>query len=691
MPNRREIRDLTPDQWRRVVRAMWKMKTTNDVDGKKTFGSNFLSYDTLHKLHQSASLNPIGDQMHFGPMFGPTHRAWLLLFEHSLLAVDPRIDGLPYWDFRRDALKTHESIFTNKYLGSKKGTGEGYTVIDGSFARWPTTRDGGTTIKGTHTNAYGYLRHPLSMNKAPYNTRNGGSICGYPLGLGNPDMWEPCLLAGNILDWTACVDGNLHGATHSSVAGSWVQYKDQATTYQCAQWFGFIAAPSAPYQLLSSPINRPYQLGSFISPYSLGCFSCPKCTADQPLDECVCTVKQSKCGPTWTSLRAGSTFGTNLRGGSSQYKVNLAPSDAIHILGDMGDPAGSVNEPLFVFHHANMDRHFELWTQRNAFGRSRYWGYPTSGLAPGCNLNDIANGLAPFTNLDPNDLKRLLTMRDLLEKFTLSRTPYTYDSPKSAMDLAANDDVPCDGVACDTGPGAEARERDRGLLNGPGNSGVDVQEDERLRTEAAWRDLYKAWYEKTILHSPPPVPAPVTASNNTTVRRSMRGTAPDLAPAPASTPVPAPFLQTMTTSTSVRRSMRGAPDTAPASPPTPAPVLQKITTHASVRRSMRGALPTAESLSAPTAITIGLCIAVPVIFLLVYACLASFSRRRKATAPPVRLRVAVPRGGPVVSTGSFPTIVTTATATGIQPSTPFGLRCRTPVSTPATTPLTTSP
>ena len=111
---RREIRDLTGDQWRRVVRAFWAMKRFTDHDGKTKYGSSFVSYDTLLKMHMSAALNPIGDQMHFGPQFGPTHRAWWLLFERSMRAIDPLIDGLPYWDFRREATKT---AFTSKYLG----------------------------------------------------------------------------------------------------------------------------------------------------------------------------------------------------------------------------------------------------------------------------------------------------------------------------------------------------------------------------------------------------------------------------------------------------------------------------------------------------------------------------------------------------------------------------------------------
>ena len=45
LPVRSEIRDLTADQWNRVVKAMWKMKRTKTLDGRKTYGPNFHSYD----------------------------------------------------------------------------------------------------------------------------------------------------------------------------------------------------------------------------------------------------------------------------------------------------------------------------------------------------------------------------------------------------------------------------------------------------------------------------------------------------------------------------------------------------------------------------------------------------------------------------------------------------------------------
>ena len=181
LPVRREIRDLTADQWNRVVKAMWKMKRTKTLDGRKTYGPNFYSYDTLLRMHMSAALHPAGDQMHFGPQFGPTHRAWLLLFERSLRAVDPAIDGLPYWDFRREESGMYPSIFTKAYLGAPVGTGPGYAVTDGQFKNWPVARgdDGDVPVKGAMVNPWvppcPHAHPALPSSPPPHPSR--GPLC----------------------------------------------------------------------------------------------------------------------------------------------------------------------------------------------------------------------------------------------------------------------------------------------------------------------------------------------------------------------------------------------------------------------------------------------------------------------------------------------------------------------------------
>lgn len=109
-----------------------------------------------------------------GPMLFLFHRAWLLEFENSIRAINPQIEALPYWNYARDMTEfdmTHsESIFSDKYLGSYVGRESDYSLVNGKFRFWKISTD----VNNKYKSAFGYLRHPLSSNKSPYVTRNGG-------------------------------------------------------------------------------------------------------------------------------------------------------------------------------------------------------------------------------------------------------------------------------------------------------------------------------------------------------------------------------------------------------------------------------------------------------------------------------------------------------------------------------------
>ena len=45
-----------------------------------------------------------GDQSHFTRPFGTYHAAYILQFEEMLMAVDPVIESLPYWDMTWNAV-----------------------------------------------------------------------------------------------------------------------------------------------------------------------------------------------------------------------------------------------------------------------------------------------------------------------------------------------------------------------------------------------------------------------------------------------------------------------------------------------------------------------------------------------------------------------------------------------------------
>ena len=79
------------------------------------------------------------------------------------------------------------------------------------------------------------------------------------------------------------------------------------------------------------------------------------CDDTQDSDVCMCAPadKNSQCGPLWTNLVTGNdTFiqGSFLRTGSVQPSTRnaatLSDLTGIQILGDIGDPAASPNDPL---------------------------------------------------------------------------------------------------------------------------------------------------------------------------------------------------------------------------------------------------------------------------------------------------------------------------------------------------------
>ena len=72
------------------------------------------------------------------------------------------------------------------------------------------------------------------------------------------------------------------------------------------------------------------------------------------------------------------------------------------------DPIASANDPIFLFHHANVDRNYEKWLRRHLFREGEWlplsvvhnFDYPTAGLVKGNNLDDIlASHNVPFSDL----------------------------------------------------------------------------------------------------------------------------------------------------------------------------------------------------------------------------------------------------------------------------------------------------
>ena len=399
-----EIRQLPPGQWDKVVRALWIMKLTDMAEGKRVYGSSFVTYDYMVAKHMKAALNIEGDQAHFTPVFPLFHRLWLLEIENSLLAIDNTISGLPYWNCFHDGL----AVFNNEYMGSPPTTSNSYRVIDGRFANWriPLMTDRGLGLSSG--NMYGYARSPLNPNKEPVITRNIASLCGINFGFGEPASWDFCAARdSNIYDYQLCIDGGIHGRAHMTIGGSWQRPSQillgQDTSILCAQWYG---------QILNTVndvnITRKGR-GSFINAFVAepSCFDCKCCALDQSPDECLCDISTTSralgCGPLWTGLQTIDDPAAGI-----DARATLAPEHAIEIVGDFLDPIASANDPIFLFHHANVDRNYEKWLRKHLYRQGEWlplssvqnFLYPTTGLVRGSNLHDIlAEYNAPFSDL----------------------------------------------------------------------------------------------------------------------------------------------------------------------------------------------------------------------------------------------------------------------------------------------------
>jgi hypothetical protein len=104
--------------------------------------------------------------------------------------------------------------------------------------------------------------------------------------------------------------------------------------------------------------------------------------------------------------------------------VSLASNTAISWVGDMFDSYTSPNDPVFFFHHANIDRFFMTFEGYN-YDSAPYFGYPTTGYSTGGNLDDTV-GLGdpvpnPYTGLD-------YTIKDVFDYLGVLNAPFTFQS-----------------------------------------------------------------------------------------------------------------------------------------------------------------------------------------------------------------------------------------------------------------------
>ena len=274
---RREVRDLSPDQWNRVAEAMNMMKNLSTAEGREMFGDDFINYDALVCQHAIANYDPLGDMGHIAPyvasakqlykqtnrmcdhvvyvflisVFNIWHRAYVLSFENCLIAIDDEIQGEPYWDWRRDIIEQDDSVnvsrsivFSDAYFGAYATNNENdFAVRNGRFANWKVHDNPDELGCGAfYQNAFGLLRNRDNTEGNPFVTRYGGTLCdGDSFAIGVLETYDFCL--DNTTDFTEfvnCYNFDVHARAHIGVGGSRPAFGGQPSAGWpfCQFWHG---------------------------------------------------------------------------------------------------------------------------------------------------------------------------------------------------------------------------------------------------------------------------------------------------------------------------------------------------------------------------------------------------------------------------------------------------------------------
>merc|ERR1711865_398123 len=379
---RRELRTLNDTERLAVFSALDTMKKTSTADGQALYGAHFISYDELVAKHLSAAADPRCDQAHLGPAFATYHRIFTLQFELSLLSIDPSIHALPYWDYNVEANMTNprlSKMWSADWFGSSEGDpARGNAIFDGFFASW-RVRSNATDIS-RHASPFNLLRSPWNNNPSLRLTRFAHS-CGSSTEL-NPRMWERCLSAPGYMLWYACQDPTIHTWAHSFLGGIWSS-PHNLTRIEC---------------YLENAVAVPELWGH-------GCANCPdNCTVGSQ-EQCLCAAsKAARC-------LAGRV---------------VSPTSTY---GDFADSWTSPNDPIFFFHHANVDRNLMTWQLRHSAQAPRY-GFPGEWLP--CSGHGYEDVIASNWSFDAASLlgeehHRPLKNADIIG-MNASNSPYIYDT-----------------------------------------------------------------------------------------------------------------------------------------------------------------------------------------------------------------------------------------------------------------------
>lgn len=300
---RREIRSLSSKDWEAVVNAMWIMKTTSLTEGQNLYGPSFKPYDHFVVKHAVATTDARGDQAHFGAHFMTWHLAFVLEFEMALLAIDPSIGAMPYWD----ETLAEPSVFTDDYFGSDTTAENNFVITDRAFANWPVSTFSWADYESFLTGDASALGFGMDdTNGTSTFLRGDGNLASeaFVVQYGSGTNWEQTTITATLEnDWWACTVQDL---------------VDWNSWYACIE-SGSPSFHSGPHASIGGIMQAQRKL-------------------------------QQGGGPP-----NGGGGGPPGGGGGTAEMLR----------GDFEDTVTSPNGPIFMFHHANLDRNRLWWMRRH--------------------------------------------------------------------------------------------------------------------------------------------------------------------------------------------------------------------------------------------------------------------------------------------------------------------------------------
>ena len=223
---RREVRKLTDVDRDRFLDALQVMYSTPLIEGRKKFGSEFMTAGYFAALHNTDEFC-----YHGGDMFVTTHGAFQLWLERSLRTIDPTLPSSPYWDFTIDTAlfggnwSRESPIYQHDWWGKTSlGPGDDWRVTEGRWAytRMPTHGETSPFLIGQE-NSYG-LQHAECDNSASPYIQRSTSFCGLESveTLASRNDIVHCFMNHSTLSaWDYCVENNIHGNLHQLHGGAW--------------------------------------------------------------------------------------------------------------------------------------------------------------------------------------------------------------------------------------------------------------------------------------------------------------------------------------------------------------------------------------------------------------------------------------------------------------------------------------